>query len=265
MINLWDGKSAIKARALLLGERIDLKGIEMVQRLAIAPTVVSVGTGGIAAFFRYGAVVLFELQPLEQAAFVESLRPFLVEPFTPVETEEVTLRLTPDQEEQVSNGVITLLDYSLPRLQIIADTLAKSVVLAHYEQIVAGAFDLVEPMAARLHRWSWNWQMGNDLPRHIGDMLLMQHQMVGRAEVDEKPEILWDHPELERLFHRLSDEYELRERHVALERKLELISRTVQTLLDLLQAQRSLRVEWYVVALIVVEILLTLYELFVRG
>ena len=79
----------------------------------------------------------------------------------------------------------------------------------------------------------------------------------------EKPEILWEHPELERLYQRMADEYELRERHAALERKLELIYRSAETLLDLLHSKRTLRVEWYIVILIVVEVLLTLYEMFV--
>ncbi|MBN2255575.1 MAG: RMD1 family protein, partial [Deltaproteobacteria bacterium] len=70
--------------------------------------------------------------------------------------------------------------------------------------------------------------------------------------------------DLERLYARLEDEYELRERHVALERKLELISKTAQTLLDMLQAKRTLRVEWYIVILILVEIMLTLYDMFFR-
>jgi uncharacterized Rmd1/YagE family protein len=39
----------------------------------------------------------------------------------------------------------------------------------------------------------------------------------------------------------------------------------VETQLELLQAKHSLRVEWYIVILIIVEILLTLYELFVRS
>ncbi len=65
--------------------------------------------------------------------------------------------------------------------------------------------------------------------QHIGDTLLIQHKMVGRVEVSEKPEILWDHPKLERLYVHLESEYELRERHLALERKLELISKTVET------------------------------------
>lgn len=89
-------------------------------------------------------------------------------------------------------------------------------------------------------------------------MLLNQQEMVGRIEVSEKPDLLWDHPELERLYARLEAEYELRDRYRALERKLELISRTAATVLDILQARRNLRVEWYIVILIVVETALAL-------
>ncbi|MDH4275078.1 MAG: RMD1 family protein, partial [Gammaproteobacteria bacterium] len=87
-------------------------------------------------------------------------------------------------------------------------------------------------------------------------------KIVGRVEVEEKPDILWEHPELERLYQRLDTEYELRERHNALERKLALISRTAEILLDVMQTKRGLRVEWYIVILIVVEIMLTVYSMF---
>jgi len=75
-------------------------------------------------------------------------------------------------------------------------------------------------------------------------MLLIQHRTVGRAEVGDKPDILWERTDLERLFQRLDAEYELGERRQALQLKLELIGDTAQTLLDLLQNRRSLRVEW---------------------
>ena len=54
----------------------------------------------------------------------------------------------------------------------------------------------------------------------------------------------------------------VRERQLALERKLDLLSNTVGTLLSLLQDRRTLRVEWYIVILIIIEIMLTLYEQF---
>ena len=102
-------------------------------------------------------------------------------------------------------------------------------------------------------------------PAHITHTVLrVQHRMVGRAEIGEKPDLIWERPDLERLFLRLEQEYEVRERRHVLEGKLHLISSTAQSLLELRQAQPSLRVEWYIVILIVVEILLTLYELFLH-
>jgi uncharacterized Rmd1/YagE family protein len=91
---------------------------------------------------------------------------------------------------------------------------------------------------------------------------LSEHNMVGRVEVVDKPELLWEHPGLERFYERLLDEFEIRERHVALERKLDLVSRTAQTVLELLQARRSFRLEWYVVLLILLEILISLVQIF---
>ncbi len=78
----------------------------------------------------------------------------------------------------------------------------------------------------------------------------------------DKPDLLWEHPGLERFYERLVDEFELRERHVALERKLEMVSRTAQTVLELLQARRSFRLEWYVALLILLEIIISLVQIF---
>ena len=104
-----------------------------------------------------------------------------------------------------------------------------------------------------------------ELLGHIGNTLLVQQKMIGRVEIEYKPDILWDQPDLERLYARLEDEYELHERLSTLERKLELIERTAETTLDLVQSRRMLRVEWYIVALIVFEVMLTLYEMWKRA
>lgn len=92
-------------------------------------------------------------------------------------------------------------------------------------------------------------------------MLLSEQMMVGRVEISEKPDMLWDNPGLEGLYLRMEGEFEIRERYVALERKLNLISRTVQTVAELLHSKRSLRLEWSIVILIVIEIMLTLYTM----
>lgn len=258
-------RQALGARALLLGSGLDLRGLKHVERLAGSPLTVRVSAGGSAVLFRYGVVVFFDVAPLDEAAFVKTLLPFVVDPLAEPSLEGLTLLVDPLAAEGIEQDRLVVTDTRLERLQTVADILAKSVMLGHYEDHIAQTFDRVEPLAVQLERRGHARQHMRELTRQIGTTLLSLHRMVGRAEVGEKPETLWEYPELERLYLRLESEYEIRERQLALERKLEVISRTVETLLDLLQARRTLRVEWYIVLLIVVEILLTLYELFLRG
>jgi uncharacterized Rmd1/YagE family protein len=265
MASLYPPGSVVTVRAILLGERIDLKGFEAAQRLASNPLLISAGDSQHAALFRYGTVVLFGLSPLQEVTFLNQLAPLVGQPYAKRETEDTKIRVDPGSEEQIAGGEIVLREATLERLQVIADVLAKSVVLAYYEASLAGVFDAVEPFALGLRHGGRTTPRDRDLLRYIGDTLLMQHKMVGRVEVGEKPDVTWDLPEIYRLFTRLEDEYELQERRLALERKLDLISRTVETLVDLLQNKRALRVEWYIVLLIVIEIFLTLYQLLFLG
>jgi uncharacterized Rmd1/YagE family protein len=255
-------KTHIRARALLIGEHLDLRALETTDVLAVSPLVVAAGEHGVAVLFRYGAAVLFNLSPVEELSFLNQLKALVREPFPEPETEEGDLCVEAHGGERVESGVIRLRDFNIERLQIVADVLAKSAVLSHYEGTIAGVFESIEPFAQGLRRPQPGRHNDRELLSHIGGILLIQHKMVGLVEVGEKPETLWERPELERLYARLEDEYELRERHLALERKLALSSRTAETVLNLLQHKSSLRVEWYIVILIVVEILLIVFELF---
>ena len=253
-----------KARALLVGERIDLKAWGATDTLATNPLTVAVDGGGAATLHRYGVIVFFAVSAADEAAFLAQLQTVVANPYATPETEELEVRIEPGDREGVTGGVAHLADAAVERLQVIADILSKSVLLSLYETKVAGEFDRLEPLAAQLDKNGRIPGKSKELLKKIGSMLLVEQRMVGRAEITEKPEILWDNPALEGLFVRLEDEFEIRERHAAIERKLNLISQTAHTVLELLNSKHSLRVEWYIVLLIVIEILLTLYQLFLR-
>ncbi len=253
---------AVPVRALLLGERLDLRAFERDATRDAAPLLLDIPGGGRAALFRYGAAVLFGAAPEAAERFAATLAAKVAGPFAVPEREEVRLLIDPRAEQHVdAAGNILLRDSAPERLQLVADILAKSLVLAHYETRIAEIFDRIEPLAATLREKGRPGATGKVLLRHIGDVLLMQQQMVGRVESAETPELLWEHPELERFYMRLADEYELRERDRALDRKLDIVSRTVETLLSLVQTRSSTRVEWYIVLLIVAELVLSLYPL----
>lgn len=259
---LFNDRETVKGRALFLGQTFDLRALEKADCLSKVPLVVTAGEHGCAVLFRYGAIVLFGLGPVEEVSFLSYLKPLVIQPFASPETEEASLNVDPAAAGRAENGIIWIQEFSVPCLQIVADVLAKSVVLAHYEAGTANVFDQIEPFAEGLQRTTKNERWGKELLRQLGTTLSIQHKIVGRVEIIDKPELLWDAPDLERLYARLENEYEIRERHNALERKLDLISRTAETVLDLLQHNSGLRVEWYVVVLIVVEILLSLYDIF---
>jgi len=251
--------------ALLLGERLDTRALERGATVGIVPLTLDVPGGGVAVLFRYGAVVLFGPPTAAMDEFVAGLMPSTAGAFPVPEREEARLLIRAESDQHVdASGNIILRDKSTERLQLVADILAKSLMLSHYEARIADLFDRIEPLAAALREKGRAGASGKVLLRHIGDVLLMQQKMVGRVETAETPELLWEHPELERLYMRLADEYELRDRDRALDRKLDIVSRTVETLLGLVQTRSSLRVEWYIVLLIVAELVLSLYPLLLR-
>ena len=76
--------------------------------------------------------------------------------------------------------------------------------------------------------------------------------------------MLWDHPELERFWAKLVDEYDLPARARAIERKLVVIRETGDTITDLIATRTSHRLEWYIIALIAIEIAITIYGRLVK-
>jgi uncharacterized Rmd1/YagE family protein len=254
-------RPGFKARALLFSDRFDLRTWKAEERLASSPLAVAVPGGGLAVVFRYGAVVFFDTTETEESAFLRQLEPVMGVAIGVPETEEIEVRVDPNAREGMRGEAIFLNTDEVERLQIVADVLSKSIVLAFHEGRIAGDFDRIEPLARELEQHGRIGGEAKELVRHLGAMLRSEQLMIGQVAVAEKPELLWERPELEGLFIRLEDEFEIKERHAALRQKLDLIAHTAQTLVQLQQNRRSLRLELYIVILIVVEIVLMLYEL----
>lgn len=258
--DIFLGRDSISMRAFFVAQRLNLKYLEKNQRVAASPLVLKVGLNGYAVLFKYGAVVLFGMDQIEEAAFLENLKMFMTDPLDKPDTEAIDIIIDNTTPDGVEPSHIHLKSWSVEHLQTIADVFAKSVVLSYYEAQMADVFERIEPVAAKLQHGVPKEREARHLLKHIGDTLSIQRKMIGQVEVYDKPDVLWDKPELERLYLRLEDEYELKERHAALKEKLDMVYRTAETMLGMLQDKRSLRVEWYIVILIVFNILMHIGE-----
>ena len=252
----------LHARAVLLGERLDHRGLVAGGSALVDPVGIAAPTPAFA--FRWGAVVIFGADPVQEAALLEKLRPRITNPAASPAEETALITLGAERDGVDAEGVIQLCDQAPERLAVVADALAKSAALAQQEARIAEALDRMEPAIAGLRAAGRLRVSSRALQRQIGHALSARSRNLGRVEAADKPEVLWDHPELERLHARLADEYELRERGGALERKLALIDDTTQTLLSLIQARRALGLEVAVVALVGIEVIFTLYDRVIR-
>jgi uncharacterized Rmd1/YagE family protein len=255
--------ATIRAHAVLLGERIGTQGFEQDQVISATPLVLRVAHDGLAVVFRYGAVVLFALGQAEEAQFIGRLRDRVSSPVSPMEEEIALIQADPAGADAITSaGVIQLREHSAERFSIIADALAKSVALAHHEREVAAFFDSIEPISRALVTGGFPSAGRKSFLKLIGAALAVQHRVSGRMAVREKPDLLWDRPDLERLYGRLETEYELIERAETLDRKLQVVGATATAMIDLQDTARSQRLELLVVVLILVEVALSLFQLY---
>lgn len=257
-----------RIRALLLSDRIDTANLEPASLpptsvVSTVPLTYRVGKDGLVTLFRYGVVVLMCLTPAEEEEVLRGLSTRLTRPVEPREEEIAYIEIAPDKDDQIlPGGPIALKAATAEHLVVIADALSKSVVLARDEREVAAVFEVMEPFARQLAEKGRTTGGRRAILKHIGNALLVQQRVSGRVAVTEKPDVVWDRPDLDRLYARLEDEYELKERAEALTRKLSVIAETAEVLTDIIDTARSLRLEIVIVVLIAVELVAAGYQIF---
>jgi uncharacterized Rmd1/YagE family protein len=256
----------LTARALIVGERIDTAGLERPDMISSLPLAFRVGHGGMVALFRFGAAVMVGLTPLEEEDTLAKLKARVTGARARGDDEIAVFEIAPEGEGQAeAGGPIQIKNLSPQRFLVIADALAKTVALARDEREVNAVFDVVEPFAFELARSGKPPFRRKAMLRLIGQALLAQHRVSGRVAVEEKPDVLWDRPDLERLYARLEDEYELKERAGALKRKLDVIVETAQALTDIIDADRATRLEATIVVLIVAELIASVIQIYLAA
>jgi uncharacterized Rmd1/YagE family protein len=247
------------AHAIMVAERIDVKAISGFEIIAKSPTMVRLGEGGIAAIFRYGAIVLFNCSADEKARLLQAIGAHS-SGFGEFGGDEVTVvDVDPAEQEGPSGQAIKIRNADRLRLQLIAEVMAKATMLSFQERQAARDFDRSEPLARDLAEDGKFSAKPSELLKAVGSMLLAESRLNGRAGVLDRPDLLWDNPGLSGLYARLEGDYELEDRAITLDRKLTTLSHTAETLVETMRYHSSHRLEIAILLLIFVELCLALY------
>ncbi|MGB9109020.1 MAG: RMD1 family protein [Telluria sp.] len=250
------------ARAVMVAGRIDVKAISGFEVIAKSPSLVRLGGGGIAAIFRYGAIVLFNASEDEKARLLQAIAAH-ASGFGELDGGETAIvDVDPAEQEGPSGQYIKIKNADRLRLQLIAEVMAKATMLSFQERQAARDFDRSEPLARDLAEDGRLSAKPSELLKAVGSMLLAESRLNGRAGVLDRPDLLWDNPGLSGLYARLEGDYEIEDRAITLDRKLTTLSHTAETLVETMRYHSSHRLEIAILLLIFVELCLAVYSHF---
>jgi len=153
---------------------------------------------------------------------------------------------------------ITLVERTPARMAAVALLLAQSAALERYEHAADRILDEGAAAAQELRRRGRPPQRTRALVSRLGGILSDRFALARWFYLVDRPEDTWEKPEVAALYDALFRNLELKERHEAMLHKLQAAESGLETTVDLWNGVWSLRLEWAIVGLILVEIVLAL-------
>ncbi len=242
-------------KTVLVGERIDTKKIKSdYKEVYSLPKCYVTGDNSYIVLFRYGAVVSINNSDEMLNGFIDDIAENIYNKYDEyIYSEPALVKIGDDYVDGInSQGDIVLKDISAEKVILCATILSHDALIDAFDNKFNVIFEKVEPIAEKLYRKGRTGISDRKLHSYAGAVLIAITKSVASAQIAERPDILWDNPDLERLYNRLKDEYELIDRNKALNKKFNVASKAIQTFIDLSQAKNNDLLCWYVIILLVI-------------
>lgn len=261
-------KKSFSLVALYLGERIDLKKLQANLKkypylIREHPIVLKLALGQYVALTKFGVVTFWNVSKRMREEFIKEISPF-IENFSQSYPFFDTIKVFVGKEvEDVRFGKVYLTKIDKEKVQIISFVLSQSVALEKYETEIDERISEMERIINVLKSGIWRGLKEKNLLAEIGEILAVKERTISHLSLFDKPETTWERPEIERLYDKLSYEFDLRDRLDTLNEKIKFLSDYHKVLLDFVSTQRSNFLELIIIVLILIEVLIFFFEVFV--
>ncbi len=255
-------------KALTLAKFIPLAEAEKKIELAVTQKkrnslLYTLGENQHLIIYSFGVAVIFGVDEKESGRILRRISKLAKEPVTHPVTEIYEIQEDPNELENVEFNFVRVKKLDTARLLLIAEILAQSVAIEDIEDQVDDILDRFGRLNEALRRRGHLRVGTKEIMKIIGTNSYILQFVISKLAVLDKPDITWEEKDLESLFNALRKMFELEDRFRNLEFKLNYIQGNSELVLDVLQNKRAGRLELVIIALIVIEILLFVYDLFV--
>jgi len=244
-----------------IGEFIDLKKVqENVKQYAFLnrdhPLVIRLLKDQYAVLTKFGAVTFWNVPYRLRTQFLQELKSYAKAKRESYPYDEDTKVMFGGEIDKVTFEKIFLSHLDVNHIKIISYVLSQSVALERYEDEIESSLSEIGAIVENLKTSGKAMLREREVLKQIGRVLSVKQTAVAHLSLFDKPEEVWESPELENLYNKLNSEYDLRVRFDVLDEKTNYLSDISQMLMNFLAEKRNARLEIIIIILIFIEIVL---------
>jgi uncharacterized Rmd1/YagE family protein len=217
------------------------------------------GEGRFALAYDFGAVVFIGVDAAVQTRLIRAIEAKLPPEPRPPLTEDFLIE-TEAEGFEVRFDRVLVPTLSVDVVEIVALVMAQSVAMDYYGQDVAEIEEATDRIAGELRTSGRLGKRVRDLTQFIGLCIATRNDIISTLALFDKPDATWENEELDRLWNGLYRTLELNDRYRALEAKLRMFQDNLIVLVDLQRQRHTFLLESAVVALIVLEIMIMIWQ-----
>ena len=214
--------------------------------------------GGEVFVYPFGAAVFHGVSAAQREQFLERLRATLRGPGRKVVAESFTVREEAGARTSFVDGVLQIGELGAARAAAVAIVVAQSAAMEYYERLVEDAFARTDALVDRLEKTGTVRARPARLHRFIGEAITSRNEVLSVLHLLDKPDEVWEDPELDRIYDDLRAEFDLADRYQSLETKLRGVQESLELVLDVARDRRMWLLEMSIALLILVELVLSI-------
>lgn len=242
-----------------VGESIDLKKVqESIRQYSYLnredPLVIKLLKDQYAVLTKFGGVTFWNVNHRLRVDFLKELQPYVSTKKDRYSYDEDTKVLIGGNVEKVTFEKVYSVNLNIEKIQIVSYVLSQSVALERYEDDIELLLAEVGTVVDNLRSKGRAMFSEKELLKQIGRVLSVKQTTVVHLALFDKPESIWESPDLETLYNRMNSEYDLRVRFEVLDKKIEYLSDISKMLMDFLAEKKNAFLELVIIILIVIEI-----------